>query len=96
MDPKTRRLFIMCGIFVTTGTMTREEMAEALDVLYHRGPDEGESVVLPNVQLGHRRLSIIGLDDGIQPITNDTSSRFIVCNGEIYNYQALKEGHEAE
>ncbi|WP_181347580.1 asparagine synthase B [Thalassobacillus sp. CUG 92003] len=80
----------MCGIFISTGEMKQREMEDILDCMYHRGPDEGKSVLLKNVHLGHRRLSIIGLDDGIQPISNEQKDRWIVCNGEIYNYKTLK------
>ncbi|WP_394219243.1 asparagine synthase B [Halobacillus trueperi] len=81
----------MCGIFVTQGEMSEKQMNEVLELLYHRGPDEGKSVVTDRVHLGHRRLSIIGLEDGIQPIHNEDKKRWIVCNGEIYNYAAIKD-----
>lgn len=81
----------MCGIFVSMSKMTNQEMNEVLDLLYHRGPDEGSSVVSEGIHLGHRRLSIIGLEDGIQPIQNEQQNRWIVCNGEIYNYASIKE-----
>ncbi|QAS53089.1 asparagine synthase B [Halobacillus litoralis] len=81
----------MCGIFVSQGEISSEQMDEVLQLLHHRGPDEGKAVVSGRVHLGHRRLSIIGLDDGIQPIHNQKKDRWIVCNGEIYNYAAIKE-----
>ncbi|UOQ45095.1 asparagine synthase B [Halobacillus salinarum] len=86
----------MCGIFVSMGEIEEKEMDEVLDLLYHRGPDEGKSVVLDNVKLGHRRLSIIGLEDGIQPIHNEKKDQWIVCNGEIYNYSSIKEQLQSE
>ncbi len=86
----------MCGIFVSMGEVDAEQMDEVLNLLHHRGPDEGKSVLLDNVNLGHRRLSIIGLEDGIQPIHNDKEDQWIVCNGEIYNYASIKEQLQQE
>ena len=56
---------------------------------HHRGPDEGGLHVEPGVGLGHRRLSIIDLSTGQQPLYNEDRSVCIVYNGEVYNYQAL-------
>ncbi|KHE72566.1 asparagine synthase B [Halobacillus sp. BBL2006] len=86
----------MCGLFVSMGEITTKQMDAVLELLYHRGPDEGKSVVTDRVHLGHRRLSIIGLDDGIQPIHNQSQDKWIVCNGEIYNYERIKAKLELE
>lgn len=56
---------------------------------HHRGPDEGELYLEPGLGLGHRRLSVIDLETGQQPIFNDDRSVALVFNGEIYNYQEL-------
>jgi asparagine synthase (glutamine-hydrolysing) len=56
---------------------------------YHRGPDEGGLHIEPGVGLGHRRLSIIDLSTGQQPLYNEDNSVCVVFNGEIYNYQEL-------
>lgn len=80
----------MCGIFAMKGQISEEKMNEVLSSMQHRGPDEGKQVPLRHFNLGHRRLSIIGLDDGIQPIANQDKSKWLVCNGEIYNYPTLK------
>ena len=84
----------MCGI---TGLFdTRATRAASGPVLQrmndsqlHRGPDEGSVHVEPGVGLGHRRLSIIDLATGQQPLFNEDGSVVIVFNGEIYNYQEL-------
>ncbi|GEL76958.1 asparagine synthase B [Tenuibacillus multivorans] len=81
----------MCGIFATTGNMAETLVNDVLQSMHHRGPDEGKDIKLDNFHLGHRRLSIIGLHDGIQPIHNEDKSKWIVCNGEIYNYLTLKK-----
>jgi asparagine synthase (glutamine-hydrolysing) len=56
---------------------------------FHRGPDEGGLHLEPGVGLGHRRLSIIDLSTGQQPLYNEDQSVCVVFNGEIYNYQEL-------
>ncbi|SES93690.1 asparagine synthase (glutamine-hydrolysing) [Salinibacillus kushneri] len=81
----------MCGIFAMTGNLNDTLMKDVLNSMQHRGPDEGSDVRLEHFHLGHQRLSIIGLEDGIQPIKNKKQSKWIVCNGEIYNYLQLKE-----
>ncbi len=60
------------------------------DMLFHRGPDGDGYFVEPGVGLGFRRLSIIDLSTGDQPISNEDGSVTVVCNGEIYNYQELR------
>jgi asparagine synthase (glutamine-hydrolysing) len=57
--------------------------------LFHRGPDEGGLHLEGGVGLGHRRLSIIDLSTGQQPLYNEDNSVVVVFNGEIYNYQDL-------
>ena len=56
---------------------------------FHRGPDEGNLHVEPGVGLGHRRLAIIDVSTGQQPLFNEDGSVVVVFNGEIYNYQSL-------
>jgi asparagine synthase (glutamine-hydrolysing) len=66
-----------------------------MDVLRHRGPDDAGRYQDEHVALGHRRLSIIGLESGRQPIGNEDGSIQIVFNGEIYNWAELRESLEA-
>jgi len=84
----------MCGItgiFDTRGTRPIDTAAlqRMNDAQWHRGPDEGSLHVEPGAGLGHRRLSIIDIATGQQPLFNEDGSVVIVFNGEIYNYQSL-------
>lgn len=60
-------------------------------VLKHRGPDDEGYYVNNNIALGMRRLSIIDLETGHQPISNEDKSIYLICNGEIYNFQELRD-----
>ncbi|WP_153110297.1 XrtA/PEP-CTERM system amidotransferase [Propionivibrio limicola] len=84
----------MCGItgiFDTRGRreIDRSALTRMNEAQHHRGPDEGGVHVEPGVGLGHRRLSIIDLSTGQQPLYNEDGSVCVVFNGEIYNYQEL-------
>ena len=84
----------MCGItgiFDTHGSavIDRATLQRMNDSQLHRGPDEGSLHLEPGVGLGHRRLSIIDIATGQQPLFNEDGSVLIVFNGEIYNYQSL-------
>ena len=59
-------------------------------VMTHRGPDSGGAYVGPGIALGMRRLSIIDLEGGHQPIANEDETVWVVCNGEIYNFRELR------
>jgi asparagine synthase (glutamine-hydrolysing) len=84
----------MCGIAgeVTFGKSrpSRESVARMCERLVHRGPDEEGFHVSPQCVLGIRRLKVIGLINGSQPVANSAGSAFCVFNGEIYNYRELK------
>jgi asparagine synthase (glutamine-hydrolysing) len=84
----------MCGItgvFDTRGTreVNRYVLQRMNDSQLHRGPDEGSMHIEPGVGFGHRRLSIIDIATGQQPLFNEDGSVVVVFNGEIYNYQEL-------
>lgn len=83
----------MCGICGFTGRLaTSEEVLENMkNKIIHRGPDSGGSYIDDGVSMGFRRLSIIDLEGGHQPIYNETKDMVITFNGEIYNYQELRE-----
>src|SRR6476620_4378691 len=61
------------------------------DSLSHRGPDGEGFFIHKNIALGHRRLSIIDLETGDQPMFNEDNSIVIIFNGEMYNYLELRE-----
>ena len=84
----------MCGIaglFDTRAKQTfpRELMQRMNDIQLHRGPDESGYHFEPGVALAHRRLSIIDISSGQQPLFNEDESVVVVFNGEIYNFQEL-------
>ncbi len=93
----------MCGIVGFVNSNSRAASREILErmntCIVHRGPDEDGFYLKENVALGMRRLAIIDLAGGQQPIFNADKTTAIVFNGEIYNFQALKKdlesrGHE--
>ncbi len=84
----------MCGIVGFTNTIDNAEtvLEEMMDRIRHRGPDAEGKYVDNSVALGHRRLSIIDVSSqGDQPIFNEDGSCVIVFNGEIYNYQSIRQ-----
>ena len=89
----------MCGIAGFIGTHPSIESDEArgetlramTDCLRHRGPDDRGTHLLPHAALGHRRLSIIDLETGHQPMSLPDNSATIVFNGEIYNFQEIRK-----
>jgi len=81
----------MCGICGFAGFSDRELLDRMMKALHHRGPDEEGSYETSNISLGHKRLSIIDLKTGSQPIFNEDRSICIVFNGEIYNYKDLRK-----
>jgi asparagine synthase (glutamine-hydrolysing) len=94
----------MCGIVGIFHVRGRREVDSALlarmtDSLAHRGPDDSGYYLAPGIGLGHRRLSIIDLAGGHQPMFNEDRTVVVVYNGEIYNFPELVDelvgrGHE--
>ncbi|HUF67665.1 MAG TPA: asparagine synthase (glutamine-hydrolyzing) [Longimicrobiales bacterium] len=80
----------MCGICGFKGFRDDTLLAEMTESLHHRGPDAAGDLITNEASLGHRRLSIIDLEGGRQPITNEDGTIAIICNGEIYNYRELR------
>lgn len=85
----------MCGIagilkFDANASVDEVRLEGMRDVLRHRGPDDAGSMVVGSVGLAHRRLSIIDLDHGHQPMMNADGSVWITYNGEVYNFKALR------
>ena len=85
----------MCGIVGFVDNRKKAEknkiLDKMLDRIIHRGPDDSGRLVDNTVALGHRRLSIIDLNTGGQPIFNEKEEKAIIFNGEIYNYKELKK-----
>jgi asparagine synthase (glutamine-hydrolysing) len=84
----------MCGIFAMVsprGTANSNTVKKALDRLAHRGPDGRGTWICPDriAALGHTRLSIIGLESGGQPISNESDDLHLIANGEFYDHDRL-------
>lgn len=86
----------MCGIvgimnFDTTEGVDEKALRAMADIVSHRGPDDEGFYIDGNIGLGHKRLSIIDLKTGHQPICNEDETIWIVSNGAIYNYLELRQ-----
>jgi asparagine synthase (glutamine-hydrolysing) len=84
----------MCGIVGIFDTLGKSEISRDLlsrmnETQFHRGPDEGGIHIEPGLGFGHRRLSIIDLSSGQQPLFNEDGSVVVTYNGEIYNFPEL-------
>ena len=90
---KTQRDVVMCGItgFVGQRAEMQQILQEMMDLIAHRGPDGQGQFVEGPAALGQRRLSIIDLEGGKQPMFNEDENLVVVFNGEIYNFQELSE-----
>lgn len=80
----------MCGITGFTGPANPELLRAMNQAIVHRGPDEDGFFQAPGVNLAMRRLSIVDLSGGRQPVANETGDVHLVFNGEIYNHAALR------
>ena len=84
----------MCGIagildYRGQAEIDRTLLRRMIDILGHRGPDGEGYHIEPGVGLGHRRLAIVDLATGDQPLFNENGTVCVVYNGEIYNFQPL-------
>lgn len=96
----------MCGIvgqfdYRDKRTIDQELLERMNQSQLHRGPDEGEVYIEPGLGLGHRRLSIMDVSSGQQPLFNEDKTVVVIFNGEIYNFQELAKqlidlGHQFE
>lgn len=80
----------MCGIAAQYGSIDLSAADRMLRRIAHRGPDDEGSVSIGGSWLGHRRLSIVDLHGGRQPLCNQPEDLWLVCNGEIYNHKAIR------
>src|SRR5688572_2722207 len=98
--PRSRGSRRMCGIcgFVTPDAnvaIDRCDVIKMRDVITHRGPDDAGVFVAPGVALGHRRLSIVDLSGGHQPMAIEDGALQIVYNGEVFNHTSIRADLEA-
>ena len=85
----------MCGIagklaFHSGATPSQELITRMCDAIAHRGPNDAGYYRKGPIALGHRRLSIIDLVSGHQPLSNEDDTVWVVFNGEIYNFRELR------
>ena len=86
----------IAGIATADGSIPDRGLLKAMtDCLAHRGPDGDGFLTLPGIGLGHRRLAIIDLAGGAQPMPDADEDCWIVLNGEIYNFRELRPDLEA-
>ena len=83
----------MCGIcgFIGKRQNQSEILTNMMNAIIHRGPDSADQYITEEAALGFRRLSIIDLENGSQPMVNETGEMALVFNGEIYNFQELRK-----
>lgn len=80
----------MCGIFGIYGS-SQVAVADQLRLLTHRGPDHQETRILNRVTFGHTRLAIVDVEHGQQPLQSPDGRYTLICNGEVYNHEAIRE-----
>src|SRR5215471_4499001 len=90
----------MCGIYgvieLRQGRRPADQILNRMgNVIIHRGPDDFGHYVKDELAFGMRRLSIIDVAGGHQPISNETGTVWVICNGEIYNFKELRRDLEA-
>src|SRR5947208_818246 len=88
------KMFSVCGIaglYSPSGAPNPELVDAMRAAVAHRGPDEGSTDAYGRCVLGHQRLRVLDLATGFQPVTNETDDVVCVFNGELYNFQQLRE-----
>jgi asparagine synthase (glutamine-hydrolysing) len=85
----------MCGItgyinLTADKAVNQPLLAQMNQAQFHRGPDEGGEYIDEHVALGHRRLAIIDLSSGQQPMVSDDGEFILIFNGEIYNFKQTR------
>src|SRR5438132_10014999 len=86
----------ICGVVDSSAPVDREALEKMTATLAHRGPDDEAYYVGPGVGFGFRRLSIIDVDGGRQPIASEDGTVRAMVNGEIYNFAELRRELEAD
>src|SRR4030095_12873635 len=84
-DPSHRGAELMCGI---AGFWGKADIQSGTEILFHRGPDASGAPTLGPVSLGNRRLKVIDLKTGQQPMSNEDGTVTVVFNGMIFNYRS--------
>src|SRR3954452_22522172 len=82
----------MCGIVAEHGRSDPAELERMLERIAHRGPDDRGAIELDGSWLGHRRLSIVDVAGGAQPLRTAAGDAFLVGNGEGYNHEDVRAG----
>jgi len=81
----------ICGIVSKDKQVSQSVIQKMASVMDYRGPDDEGYSFFGNAGLGHRRLSVIDITGGHQPMSNEDGTLFLVCNGEIYNFKQLRD-----
>jgi len=82
----------ICGVYDPRGGIDADLVRRMNETLRHRGPDADAIKAFPACVIAYRRLSIIDLPTGFQPMSDESGRSWIVYNGEIYNYKTLRDG----
>lgn len=91
---KKNKMCGICGFIRFDKRVTLQDahtIRQMNSTLIHRGPDAQDTLLFENIAFGFSRLSIIGLENGMQPIYNEDESVVLICNGEIFNYLEIRE-----
>lgn len=88
----------IAGIYNTKKAISSNALSSMLDIITHRGPDDAGTYEVDSISMGMRRLSIIDVSGGHQPIFNEDESIVVIMNGELFNYievrdDLIKKGH---